>query len=128
MHLMTFDPDCDLILCFSFGQQGEFSSGVFADIYKHSCTLCRKSAHTSKKISMKPPKEFFCLSFMRKLLWVSKYMRFIYYILRTYLAMVFWSWTRNCVILVTVGGVTAYFRNSLRIASAPMSTNRATRR
>ena len=52
---MTFDPDCDLNFGFPFGQQGKFSSGVFADIDKHSGTLCRKSAHTSKIISMKPP-------------------------------------------------------------------------
>ena len=49
MHLMTFDPDCDLILGFPFGQQGKISSGVFADIDKPSGTLCRKSAHTLKK-------------------------------------------------------------------------------
>ena len=55
MHLMTFDPNCDLILGFPFGQQGKISSGVFAYIDKPSGTLCPKSAHTSKKISLKTP-------------------------------------------------------------------------
>ena len=55
MHLMTFDPFCDLIWGFPFGQQGKTSSGVFAYIDKPSGTLCPKSAHTSKKISLRTP-------------------------------------------------------------------------
>ena len=55
MHLMTFDPFCDLIWGFPFGQQGKICSGVVAYIDKPSGTLCPKSAHTSKKISLKPP-------------------------------------------------------------------------
>ena len=55
MHLMTFNPDWDLIWGFPFGQQSKISSGMFADIDKPCCTLCRKSAHTSKKMSLKPP-------------------------------------------------------------------------
>ena len=46
-HLMTFDPNCDLILGFPFGQQGKISSGVFAYIDKPHGTLSPKSAHTS---------------------------------------------------------------------------------
>ena len=52
---MTFDPDCDLIWRFPFGQQGKFSSGVFAYIDKPNGTLCPQSAHTSKKLSLKTP-------------------------------------------------------------------------
>ena len=55
MHLITFNPDCDLIWGFPFGQQGKVSSGMFADIDKPSGTLCRKSAYTSKKMSLIPP-------------------------------------------------------------------------
>ena len=55
MHLMTFDPYCDLIWGFPFGQQGKISSGVFAFIDKPSGTLCPKSAHTSKIISLRTP-------------------------------------------------------------------------
>ena len=55
MHLMTFDPHSDLIWGLSVGQQGKISSGGFADIDKHTGTLCPKSAHTSKKVSLKPP-------------------------------------------------------------------------
>ena len=55
MHLMTFNSDCDLIWGFAFGQQGKISPGMFADIDKHSGTLCRKSAYTSKQMSLKPP-------------------------------------------------------------------------
>ena len=58
MHLMTFDPNCDFILGFPFGQQGKISPGVFAYIDKPSGTLCPKSAHTSKKISLKTPVYF----------------------------------------------------------------------
>ena len=49
MHLMTFDPNSDLIWGLFVGQQGKISSGVFADIDKTTGTLCRKRAHTSKK-------------------------------------------------------------------------------
>ena len=52
---MTFDPNSDLIWGLSVGQQGKISSGVFADIDKTTGTLCLKSAHTSKKLSLKPP-------------------------------------------------------------------------
>ena len=55
MHLMTLTPYCDLILGFPFGQQGKISSGVFAYTDKPSGTLCPKSAHTSKKISLRTP-------------------------------------------------------------------------
>ena len=51
MHLMTFDPTCDLFWGFPFGQLGKISLGLFAYIYKPSGTLCPKRAHTSKKIS-----------------------------------------------------------------------------
>ena len=51
MHLVTFDPYCDHIWGFPFGQQGKISLGVFAYIDKPSGTLCPKSARTSKKIS-----------------------------------------------------------------------------
>ena len=54
MHLMTFDPTCDLIWGFPFGQLGKISSGLFAYIYKPNGTLCPKRAHTSKK-SLKTP-------------------------------------------------------------------------
>ena len=52
---MTFDPNSDLIWALSVGQQGKISSGVFADIDKTTGTLCPESAHTSKKLSQKPP-------------------------------------------------------------------------
>ena len=52
---MTFDPNSDLIWGLSVGQQGKIISGVFADIDKTTGTLCPKSAHTSKKLALKPP-------------------------------------------------------------------------
>ena len=55
MHLMTFHPNSDLIWGLSVGQQGKIISGVFADIDKTTGTLCPESAHTSKKLSQKPP-------------------------------------------------------------------------
>ena len=55
MHLMTINPDRDLIWGSPFGQQDKISSGMVADIDKPSETLCRKSAHASKKkMSLKP--------------------------------------------------------------------------
>ena len=39
MHQMTFDPDSDLILGLSVGQQGKISSGVFAYSDQHIGTL-----------------------------------------------------------------------------------------
>ena len=48
-------PYCDLIWSFPFGQQGKVSSGVFAYIDKPGGTLCPKSAHTLKKISLRTP-------------------------------------------------------------------------
>ena len=55
MHLMTFNPDHDLIWGFQFGQQGKISSGMVADIDKPSGTLYRKNAYASQKMSLKPP-------------------------------------------------------------------------
>ena len=55
MHPMTFDPESDLIPGLSVGQQGKISSGVFADFDTPIGTLCLKSAHTSKNLSLKPP-------------------------------------------------------------------------
>ena len=52
---MTFDPNSDLIWGLSVGQQGKISSAVFTDIDKTTGTLCPESAHTSKKLSQKPP-------------------------------------------------------------------------
>ena len=47
MHLMTFDPDFDVIWGHLTGQLDEISSRMFADVDKPSCTLFRKSAHKS---------------------------------------------------------------------------------
>ena len=55
MHLVTFDLDCDLILGLPFLQQVKIISGMFTDDNKHSGSLCRKSAHTSKYAPIKPP-------------------------------------------------------------------------
>ena len=44
VHLMNFDPDCDLIWCHLIGQPDEISSGMFADVDKPSCTLFHRSA------------------------------------------------------------------------------------
>ena len=47
MHLMTFDPEYDLIRGRPTGQPDEIRSGMFADVDKPSCALFRKSAHKS---------------------------------------------------------------------------------
>ena len=60
MHLITLNltPYCDLIWGFPCGQQGKISSGVFAYIDRPTGTLCPKSAHTSKKMSLRTPVYF----------------------------------------------------------------------
>ena len=47
MHMMIFDPDCNLIWGLQTRQTDEISSGMFTDVDKPSCTLFRKSAHKS---------------------------------------------------------------------------------
>ena len=47
MHLMTFDPDFDLMRGHPTGQPDEISLGMFADVDKPSCALFRKCSHKS---------------------------------------------------------------------------------